>query len=571
MSGTQDPVTVALTGQLPFVLLVAAALALPVSFFLLWIYRRAVVRSMRARSAAATSAGSGQPSAPAGQTVPPPSSRLELSFADVSTAPTASSTGEKLFLQAERAPWRAAEIYAFAGACYAVVMTVGWLLATRDTFLPVKFLWLFWTYLWPLLLTVNLVAGSTRRRKASLVLVYFAVLGVLAAVALARSPELTLGQLFLSHWLTTNGPATILLLAFLARRIRAVGPLVISFAVVAVMGSQIGLDLVGRDQRLLRWVVNLGSHLGLSCQAIFYALIFAGFAAFAVVGWIVLQWIRRRYERKRISDQSLTFDSIWLLFGIVQSIEMVFDGWWWIFTGLAAFAAYKVAARVGFRVASLHPSGTGSPPKLLLLRVFSLGKRSERLFDALGKHWLREGSVRLIAGPDLATSTVEPHEFLDFLSGKLARRFIDSPQTLDLRLSEMDTRPDWDGRFRVTDFFCRDDTWKMVPARLINESDAVLMDLRGFSPQNAGCRYEIEELLNVASIPRLVFVIDDTTDKALLEQVARGGWSRLRADSPNRQRESNAVRLFRFTGSRSGELRQLLRWLCVAAASEVVG
>jgi hypothetical protein len=39
-------------------------------------------------------------------------------------------------------------------------------------------------------------------------------------------------------------------------------------------------------------------------------------------------------------------------------------------------------------------------------------------------------------GPDLATTTVEPHEFLGFLSGKLARRFIDGPETLDLRLSE---------------------------------------------------------------------------------------------------------------------------------------
>lgn len=486
----------------------------------------------------------------------------------MSTALPASAAGEELFHQAERAPWRAAAIYALAGACCAVVMTVGWLLATHDTFLPVKFLWLFWTYLWPLVLTVNLVAGSTRRRKVSLVLAYFAALGVLAAVALARNPGLTLRQLILGHWLTTNGPATVLLLAFLARRIRAVGPLVISFTVVAVMGSQIGLDLVGRDQRLLRLVVNIGSRLGLSGQAIFYALIFAGFAAFAVVGWIVLQWIRRRYERKRISDQSLTFDSIWLLFGIAQSIEMVFDGWWWIFTGPVAFVAYKLAARVGFGIAGVNRSSASSPPRLLLLRVFSLGKRSEKLFDALGKHWLREGSVRMIAGPDLATSTVEPHEFLDFLTGKLARRFIDGPKTLDLRLSEMDTRPDWDGRFRVTDFFCRDDTWKMVLARLIGESDAVLMDLRGFSQQNAGCRYEIEELLNVASIPRLVFVIDDTTDAALLERVASDGWKRLRAESPNRQQPSNQVRLFRFTGSRSGELGQLLSWLCLAAASE---
>lgn len=47
---TYDPVTNALTGQLLFTLLVAAALALPVSLGLLKIYRRAVLKSMRTRT-----------------------------------------------------------------------------------------------------------------------------------------------------------------------------------------------------------------------------------------------------------------------------------------------------------------------------------------------------------------------------------------------------------------------------------------------------------------------------------------------------------------------------------------
>ena len=112
-------------------------------------------------------------------------------------------------------------------------------------------------------------------------------------------------------------------------------------------------------------------------------------------------------EVSEVSDQSLRCDSTWLLFSIVQSIEVVFNGWWWIFTGLAGFFIDKMVAKVGF---SRLCRGQKSPaPKLLLLPVFSLGRRSERLFDALGKHWLRAGSVRMIAGPDLATSTVEPN------------------------------------------------------------------------------------------------------------------------------------------------------------------
>ena len=95
----------------------------------------------------------------------------------------------------------------------------------------------------------------------------------------------------------------------------------------------------------------------------------------------------------------------------------------------------------------------------------------------------------MIAGPDLATTTIEPHEFLDFVSGKLDRRFIDNGRTLDLRIDQMDLAPDREGQFRVTEFFCHDDTWKMTLARLADESDAVLMDLRGFSPGQCRLRF----------------------------------------------------------------------------------
>ena len=53
--------------------------------------------------------------------------------------------------------------------------------------------------------------------------------------------------------------------------------------------------------------------------------------------------------------------------------------------------------------------------------------------------------------------------------------------------------------------FCHNDTWKMVLKRLSRESDAVLMDLRGFLPDNQGCVFEINELLNVVPLDRVVW------------------------------------------------------------------
>jgi phosphate/sulfate permease len=52
MSRGADALIVTLTGQLPFILIVSAVLALAASFLLLFFYRRAVVQSMRRQRAA---------------------------------------------------------------------------------------------------------------------------------------------------------------------------------------------------------------------------------------------------------------------------------------------------------------------------------------------------------------------------------------------------------------------------------------------------------------------------------------------------------------------------------------
>ena len=85
----------------------------------------------------------------------------------------------------------------------------------------------------------------------------------------------------------------------------------------------------------------------------------------------------------------------------------------------------------------------------------------------------------------------------------------------------MDLEPDSDNRLRVNDFFCHDDTWRMTLARLAGESDAVLMDLRGFSGRHAGCVFEINELFNLLPLRRVVFAIDETTDQRFLETTMR--------------------------------------------------
>jgi hypothetical protein len=238
----------------------------------------------------------------------------------------------------------------------------------------------------------------------------------------------------------------------------------------------------------------------------------------------------------------------------------------WLFTGLAAFVAYKVVCRIGFAWSGVARAAVPERT-LLLLRVFALGARSERLFDALSKRWLRAGSISMIAGPDLVTATVEPHEFLDFMGGELSRRFVRGGEDLERRLALADRGPDPDGRYRVNEFFCYADTWQETVVRLAAGADAVLMDLRGFSPANQGCLFEIRHLVDSVDLRRVVFLFDDNTDRAFLLQALREAWN---AHERRTQRAAPPpeARLVHVGEDAGAEVRGLLKLLFAEGAGE---
>ena len=194
---------------------------------------------------------------------------------------------------------------------------------------------------------------------------------------------------------------------------------------------------------------------------------------------------------------------------------------------------------------------------LLLLRVFALGRRSEQFFHVLSKWWRRTGSVSMIAGPDLLTAVVEPYEFLDFVSGKLSRQFVQGEADLQQRLALLDKRADPDSLYRVNEFFCHADTWQMTMRQLARESNAVLMDLRSFSPENQGCLYELEQLLDIVDLAQVTFLVDETTDLRFLEKTLQMLWNNVNIDSPNCRVESPTVQIVHA----GGQSRQLMKTL----------
>jgi hypothetical protein len=216
-----------------------------------------------------------------------------------------------------------------------------------------------------------------------------------------------------------------------------------------------------------------------------------------------------------------------------------------------ANATYQGATR-SLRRAALVYAGAG----LVYALVFALAWA----FVAEGE-FLPFRTLLLVSYYVWPVVIVKPHEFLDYLGGRLSRQFVQGRADLAERLSRMDIRPDPDGRHRVNDFFCHMDTWQITMRRLAARSDAVLMDLRSFSPANQGCLYELEQLLGLVPLEDVVLVVDDTTDRPFLAATLQTLWQSVPADSPNRGLGAPQIRLFQVSSGSPEEVRALLKSL----------
>ena len=161
------------------------------------------------------------------------------------------------------------------------------------------------------------------------------------------------------------------------------------------------------------------------------AIVLGALASFACVRWLAVH-----YHTRRASDQMLGVDVLMVIFTLSSLLSLApAFGWVAGASAIPAFAAYSLGARYGLRRRQrLAPPV--EPRTLLLFRVFGFDRRTQRLLQDLGQRWRYLGPIRLMGGVDLADSTLEPHEFFDFLNGRLTRAFVRNRQDLEQRLSE---------------------------------------------------------------------------------------------------------------------------------------
>ncbi len=517
--GANMDTTLILTGMLPAVIVLAALFTVVASLGLLGLYRRAVARGMK----------SGDVSPPkALESEHPPLGDLAIEHLEVTPAEQIQGAIPEA---ASRSRRRLASAYLVAGIAYAVVMSTPWMITAGDGFLPIRGMWFLVVFSWPTLLTMLLVYAVTRRQALRLLGVYLLLVALVAVTALALSTDLTPGQL-VYLWCFANLPGSLLLGLVLCRPLRAISPLVMAFAVLAFTGAALLVTLAGGSDSFLRLLVSLVAPLGLGAVTVFIAMHLAGFLLLGWLGWHLLRRLGRAYEDKRFSTRALAVNAVWMLFAVLHCFTLSFEGWAWIFTGIVAYMAFLFVFRFMCKRLALDRSAHKAH-SLLLLRVFALGGRSRSLYDQLAARWLRVGPIDLIAGPDLATATVETHEILAFSAGKLDSLFLDNNEALEDSLVRRDRSPDPDGQFRVNEFFCRNHVWRAAVRRLAREDDVVLMDLRSFSEVHGGCRWELQQLLSIVSLRRVLLLVDASTDIKYLEQTLLTLWQKVPTESPN--------------------------------------
>ncbi|MEO6897309.1 MAG: hypothetical protein ABI218_11760 [Caldimonas sp.] len=496
-----------LGGELVFHFINVMVMTVLIAPLVLWRYKRAVLAGMQSRG------GATLPIAPAQAWRPAP--------ADVSPAPALA--------------WEARIRRRVFAASLGALVLPSFLLAAQylalggEPIAPAA-LWMVGGVACTMAVPIFAVLTATPFLRAFVLwvalLVAFAVTGLLIAVlqrvAAGKMPTLDQANnlvLFFQYAAYTLALPLLFGLVIGARRVRGIAPLAFAGLLVFATGPLLGLHLtkwLGDTSWAQGWLL---SGPGLDAGFVVLAL------PVGALAWWRLKALARGYEAKRFSDAQLLAHSWWLLFVATRAVELV--SVWPGTRPLLEIAAVSVLAYalVPFTLSRLLRraySGTArpAPRTLLLLRVFGDTARTESLFDRIASRWQLFGPVTMIAAPDVVARVVDPGDMLRFFTGNLRASFVQSHDDLARRFATLDVAPDGDGRYRVSEFCCRDDTWQATIVALIVRADAVVMDLRGFTAARHGCEFELRELAARLDPRRVVLVVDASTDRVLLEDVA---------------------------------------------------
>lgn len=313
-------------------------------------------------------------------------------------------------------------------------------------------------------------------------------------------------------------PLVVLGLLFGVPVLRAIAPflfpVVASLCLAVVLAFNALAALVEQGSALIGIVLPVSGAKGLVLLVALMA-----FVATCLPAHALAKVLGRLYRQQAFSDLSYLFGTSWLL---VLTLELI-PGISAANAGLASLLpllAWLWIPLLFHWLPRLIPPPPPScrPPRLLVLRVFRRGGPMAWLFDHVVQRWRLIGPVLLITAADLASRTIEPNELVAFVEGRLQKRYISTDAQLRTQLEQIKDQPDHDGRWRVHEFCCYANTWKQSLDALLSRSDVVLMDLRGFSSRNAGCRHELNRIGQSKHLGAAVLLTDRHTDQTAAKE-----------------------------------------------------
>ncbi|MFM1892475.1 MAG: hypothetical protein RLZ44_1552, partial [Pseudomonadota bacterium] len=487
---TIEPAMTIESGAILTALVLAVLLASAVALLVSWAYRRRMVALMRA--------------------APPPDDSHAAAPPPRQLPGTSAGTTD---LGVNRRAYRRL-LLALAGLCLVIGLTQAWLalhfVYQTPDFSFNRLLILGLVYAWPMVLAWGLAARWPWTRVVAGILVY---LGLMAAVVMIGSTAAQSLAGVLS-WLGGVVAIPLLVTLFISAsgRIRAVAPyllppfLILSASSVAVLEV---LVVATGGSTPPSWLAALLGVLG--AYGTIAVLVLAPWLVLAWPVYALARWLAAAYRDKRFSDLSYLLGAYWFVVLSASALPALQGVGWAGLTQLLPWLWIPLAWRVlpGW----LRPAA--DPPTLLVLRVFQRDAAVEALFDRVVERWRLTGNTVLIAGTDLISRTLDPDDLFAFFNRALASRFIPRTAEIPARLAAFDLRPDPDGRYRVNECYCFDTTWQATLEALVERSDQVLMDLRGFRAENQGCRFELRALAAAAHLQRVVLLYDDATARAI--------------------------------------------------------
>lgn len=393
--------------------------------------------------------------------------------------------------------------YLAAGLAYAVVLVVVMFLLDGIGFDPLRFGVVVAAFAFPAMVMALYVAGLRWY-----VLVGFGVFWAWLLYLIAPESNDVLGMLV--------GPALMLALLVGNPALRTSAVPLFMVAIALVVPFVFSLELI-----YLLMVAGVLDFLFLLLPAALVgtAYFLVGFGLVLLVGIVLARLVVRGVARltQRSSELVMQHDLLWLF----QTIWILGLGWGShgaiALLYFLAFAAYRGVLYL------LRPRGAAVEISLLL-RVFGQQTLQTGLARGLLLDWRQRGPVLMIGAEDLATETLDAPELAAFLRGRLAEIFIETPADLAAARDAGAKRLD-DGLFPMQDYYCRDNSWRPTVLSLMDQARRILVDMRGFDPENQGILFEIEALAARVPTDRLL-VICEAGAVAQVEALFAGAWAR---------------------------------------------